>query len=429
MIDVNYKYVTEKITEKLIADRREFHQYPEEGWTEFKTCKEIADRLKKIGYAVKVGKEVCDDKARLGKPDIKTMQDCENRAIEEGVSPEYMEQMKGGCTGVIGIMKGELPGNTTAFRFDIDALPIEEKNKTAYTSLHKGVMHACGHDGHIAVGLAVAKLIAEHRNNLKGEIRLIFQPAEEGCRGAAAIVTKGWLQNVHTFISGHIGLNSRKIGEIVVCDDGFFATTKMDFVFYGETAHAGKNPEAGRNALLAASAFTVAVYGISRVSFGDTRINVGKFISGNGRNIVSDKAYLQLETRGTTTEANDYMKTQVLQTAEGICKIYGVTFDYQIVGNVGSAKSDHEIVKHVSEYVTDMGLGNLFKPKGYMGASEDAVAMMQAVQDNGGKAAYFLFGTELNAEHHQSKFDFNEAVLPIMTEFFARAALDLGEDK
>lgn len=424
MLEVNYKYVSEELRELTVARRRDFHGFPEEGWTEYRTSAKVADVLKALGYEVKTGTEVCDSKSRMGMPSDEILKECENRALEEGVSPEYLDQMRGGHTGVIGILRGDKPGKVTALRFDMDALPIEEKTDRPYCSKHAQVMHACGHDGHTAAGLAVAQCLAEHKDRIKGEIRIIFQPAEEGCRGAQAVVKKGWLDDVDVFLSGHIGISCRHIGEIQACAGGFFATTKMNLTFHGETAHAGKVPELGRNALLAAAVFTENAYAISRSSVGETRINVGKFISGNGRNIIADHAYLELETRGTTSDANAYMETAVEGIAEGVSRMYQVSYTLETVGSVGSAKSDEALVNQLRECAVDMKLEAGFRGDAYMGASEDAVAMMQCVQEHGGQAAYFLFGSELAAEHHQDRFDFNEQVLGIMTEFYARAILD-----
>lgn len=424
MLDVNYKYITDEMEEKMIKRRRDFHRYPEDGWTEYRTTAKVAEILKELGYEVRLGKDVCDTEGKMGVPQNDVLRQCENRALEEGVSPEYLDVMKNGCTGAIGIINGGSPGKVTALRFDMDALPIKENTDKPYSSCHDQVMHACGHDGHTSVGLAVAQCLAQNRDRISGEVRIIFQPAEEGCRGAESIVKKGWLDDVDIFLSGHIGISCRRLGEIAVCKRGFFATTKMNIVFKGKAAHAGKVPEAGNNALLAAAVFTTNVYAISRTGKGDTRINVGKFISGNGRNIIADKAYLEVETRGTNAETNEYMKEAVGRIIKGVAEMYDVTYDIDIVGNVGSASSDDALAESLYGNVNEMNLGDYYIEDADMGASEDAVAMMRKVQEHGGQAVYYLFGSELAAEHHQNAFDFNEGVLPIMAEFYARAVID-----
>lgn len=424
MLDVNYKYITDEMTENMIKRRRDFHRYPEEGWTEYRTTVKVAEILKALGYEVKLGRDVCSENGKMGVPKKDVLRQCENRALEEGVSPEYLDVIRNGCTGAIGILHGGRSGGVTALRFDMDALPIEENTDKPYSSCHSQVMHACGHDGHTAVGLAVARCLAENKDRISGEIRIIFQPAEEGCRGAESIVKKGWLDDVDIFLSGHIGISCRRLGEIAVCKRGFFATTKMNIVLKGKTAHAGKVPEAGNNALLAAAVFTTNAYAISRTGKGDTRINVGKFISGNGRNIIADEAYLEVETRGSDSDTNEYMKEAVERIIRGVAEMYHVTYEIDVVGNVGSAASDDALAESLYKNVEAMNLGDYYITDADMGASEDAVAMMRRVQEHGGKAVYYLFGSELAAEHHQNAFDFNEGVLPIMAEFYSRAVID-----
>lgn len=423
-MDITFKYATPVVQEEVISIRREFHKYPEEGFLEYRTSGKIADYLKKLGYKVYLGDSVCKPDSRMGMPPLEKISQSEKRAVEEGLPEEYLEKMKGGQTGVIGVYESKTPGPVTALRFDIDALPIDEKTGKSYASVHKNVMHACGHDGHISVGLLTAKCIMKHKEKLTGEIRIIFQPAEEGCRGSQAIVDNGWLNNVDLFLSGHIGLGCRKLGQIYACNHGFMATSKLNIIFHGVSAHAGKVPEVGRNALLAAAVFTTNAYAISRSSKGDTRINIGKFISGTGRNIIADKAYLEVETRGIDTETNQYMEKQVEQIAEGVSRMYDVTYEIERTGRAGSSCCSPELVEKLRKQVQQMSSELSYGTEGSLGASEDVVTMMNHVKEQGGQAAYYMFGTTLAAEHHQDTFDFDEGVLPVMIDFYTRAVLD-----
>lgn len=423
-MDITFKYVTPTVQEEVVNLRREFHKYPEEGFLEYLTSGKIADYLKDLGYRVCLGDSVCRAESRMGMPSPEKISQSEEQAVAEGLSAEYLEMMKGGKTGVIGVYQSGIPGPVTALRFDIDALPIYEKTGKNYASVHKNVMHACGHDGHISVGLLTAKCIMEHKEKLTGEIRIIFQPAEEGCRGSRAIVDNGWLNDVDLFLSGHIGLGCRKPGQIYACNYGFMATSKLNITFHGVSAHAGKVPEVGRNALLAAAVFTTNAYAISRSSKGDTRINIGKFVSGTGRNIIADRAYLEVETRGMDTETNQYMEERIEQIAEGVSHMYGVTYEIERVGSAGSSSCSPELVEKLKKQVQLMSPELSYSEEGSMGASEDVVTMMNRVKEQGGQAAYYMFGTTLAAEHHQDTFDFDEDVLPVMIEFYTRAVLD-----
>lgn len=372
----------------------------------------------------------------MGIPAEEPAEECEQRAREEGVPEEVLARMHGGHTGVVGVLygsradekrvAGRAAERVVAVRFDIDALPIQEEQtayNTAYRSVHERVMHACGHDGHAAVGLGLAEILSKYRNQINGEVRLIFQPAEEGCRGASAIVEQGWLDDVDVLLGGHIGIGCRNIGEIAACSGGFLATSKLNFHFRGKSAHAGKAPEKGRNALLAAAEFTVDAYALAK-GRDDIRVNVGKFVSGDGRNIIAADAWLEAETRGASTELNVELCQQMEQTAEKDAGKYGVTVETEKIGEAETGACSPELVESCGKCARGMGLAGSYQEKAMFGASEDVTVMMNRVQENGGQAAYFMFGTPLFAEHHHSAFDFDEEVLGIMTEFYARSVLE-----
>ena len=422
-MNLKYKFADENLKHKIIEDRRMFHANPELGWTEYWSTWMISERLKKSGYEVYIGRDVCDRISRMGIPTNEVIKQCERRALEKGVPESIVEGMRGGYTGVIGILRGEKSGKKTAIRFDMDALPIQEVQtdiNTSYCSQNTGVMHACGHDGHMAVGLGLAEILSQNREYIEGEIRLIFQPAEEGCRGAKSIVNKGWLAGIDEFYSGHIGIGCRELGRIGACTRGFMASTKMDIIFHGVAAHAANAPEEGRNALLAAADFIVAAYDYYQQCSENVRMNVGRIHAGSGRNIIADKAFLEVETRGIDGDANIRLKEKLCRLAESISEKHGVTHEVVVAGDVGTGKSDPELVKCGYDAANSLGLGDMFESDAVFNASEDVVTMMNHVQNQGGKAAYFMFGTELTAEHHHPQFDFNEEVLPLMVEFYSK---------
>ena len=140
---------------------------------------------------------------------------------------------------------------------------------------------------------------------MAGTIKLIFQPAEEGVRGARAMVAKGIVDDVDYMFGGHIGFKATKSDSLVCLTGGFLATTKLDASFKGESSHAGAAPERGRNALLAAAASCIALHSISRHGQGASRINVGVLQAGTGRNVLPDVGLIKMETRGANTEIND----------------------------------------------------------------------------------------------------------------------------
>lgn len=413
------------LTKQLINLRRDFHKHPESGWIEYRTSSIIADLLSTYGYQVYVGENVCKSESRMGVPDKNYLEKHYERALADGAKLEWLKQMKNGHTGVVGVLKSEKPGPIIALRFDIDSLNTHESmsnthipQKKGFRSKYEGMMHSCAHDGHATIGLGVAKRLMEQKDKLFGEIRLLFQPAEEGCRGAKSIVDNGWLDGVDYFFSGHIAFQSFQIGEIVAAVGGFLATTKIDVVYNGKASHAGDKPETGKNALLAAASASLHLHAIPRHSSGKTRINVGKLEAGRGRNVIPDQATMMIETRGETTEINEYMKQETIRIIESSAKIYDVNCEWSIVGEAPGARSDQELMEQLSKKIKAVsGVQSIVTNKD-LNASEDVVYMMNKVQAQGGKASYLLFGSPITAGHHETDFDFDERVLPIGVNVF-----------
>ncbi|MEG1159374.1 MAG: M20/M25/M40 family metallo-hydrolase, partial [Acidaminococcaceae bacterium] len=179
---------------ELIARRRDLHRHPEAAWTEFRTAAMVADEVEALGYEVLCGAEVIVEAEMMGVPEAAQLDACYERALTEGANPKWLDKMRGGKTGVVGVMHFTKPGRVVAMRFDMDSNEVDESQAPShrpvaadFRSLHEGLMHACGHDGHVTVGLATAKMIKEHRSEMCGTVKIIFQPGEEGVRGAKAM--------------------------------------------------------------------------------------------------------------------------------------------------------------------------------------------------------------------------------------------------
>ncbi len=298
---------------KLTDYRRDFHKFAESGWFEMRTTSLIARRLTELGYEVLAGRDVCLDESRMGLPSDEELEESFLRAKGQGADPEFLEKTRGGFTGAVGILRcGE--GPVVALRFDIDALGVVEDEsdehrpyREGFSSVNKGMMHACGHDGHAAIGLGVAEVLMAVKDGLRGTVKLIFQPAEEGVRGAKSIVDKGHLDGVDYVLACHISernTDDDPDSDITAGSGGSLATTKLDAFYYGKSAHAGGHPQDGRNALAAAVTAAQNLLAIPRNSKSDTRINVGTLRAGSGRNVIPEFAKMELEVRGKTTEGN-----------------------------------------------------------------------------------------------------------------------------
>ena len=427
------KPLVDQIADTLIACRRDLHRYPESGWTEFRTASLIARSLKALGYEVTLGEQVVCRASMMGVPSETDLQAHMARAIEQGADAELVKQMEGGLTGVVGELKcGE--GPLLALRFDIDANDISEAEddkhrpyREGFASVNPRVMHACGHDGHVAIGLGVAEILSSLRDQLKGTIRLIFQPGEEGVRGAGPMVDAGVLNGVDYILGGHIGFQSTKTGQLICSTDKFLATTKFDVNFTGVPAHAGGAPQEGRNALLAASSAALNLHAISRHGQGASRMTVGILQAGQGRNVIPPNALLKAESRGETSEIDEFMFESAKQVIAGAAQMYGVDYEMTLMGKTKSGQSDPgmmERVKRVAQSVAFFHPEQIVE-KAEMRGSEDYSHMMTVVQEQGGQGTYFMIGSDLAAGHHDFYFDFDEACLAPGVELIVKSALDI----
>lgn len=408
----------EALKEELITRRRDLHKHPETGWTEFRTASIVIQELQALGYEVHYGSEIIDEASMMGLPKPEVLEGCMQRAISEGADPKLVQAMAGGKTGVLAILRTNRPGKTVAFRFDMDSNDAEETqdaehrpNQEGFASQHKLAMHACGHDGHTAIGLGTAKLLMQHKNELSGTVKLIFQPAEEGVRGAYAMVNAGIVDDVDYMFGGHLGFKNTVDNTLAAMTGGFLATTKLDVKFKGVSAHAGANPEEGKNALLAAAQAAISLSTISRHSKGSSRINVGTLNAGTGRNVVPDIAELKLETRGLTTEIDQYMAAEATRMLKACAALYDVEVSISVAGKAPAIAEDPELAQEITALMQDKCHYKSIFPYADIGCSEDCGYFMERVQNHGGHASYLMYGTPICAVHHNNHFDFKEDAL------------------
>lgn len=416
----------------LISIRRLLHQHAETGWSEFWTTAYLAEQLTQAGWEVQTGEAICDRQARMGVPEAPVQEQRLHAAQLQGALPYWLARMDG-LTGLVADLRPDLPSHT-ALRFDIDALPGTESRLDAHQPAREGFLsltpeaaHLCGHDGHAAIGLGVAYALAPYKHALRHNIRLIFEPAEEGVRGALPMVRAGVVDGIRNFLSGHIGMNATQSRSLACGSRGFFATTKFDVTFQGTPAHAGASPHLGHNSLLAASSAILNLHAIPRHGEGASRIAVGLLRAGSGRNIIPAEAFMACETRGQTSAINDYMFAQACSILEHTASMYGQDVSISRVGQCASACSDPELEQLLLH--TASGIPHFLPDRTRLEApgfgSDDVCTFMQAVQEQGGKATYAMLGSSLPAGHHQPDFDFEEDLLQPAAELFAQAALAL----
>lgn len=413
----------EGLRPEAVTLRREFHKYAESRWREYRTTARIAEYLEGLGIPFVMGTAAIHPDYVVDGPDEQEKQTAMARALAQGARPDLLERTEG-YTGLVATIETGNPGPVVALRFDIDSNectePTDDPNHKpaagGYASVNPGCQHACGHDAHITIGLMTCRLLWQHRAELRGTVKVLFQPAEEGVRGAEAMAKTGVLEDVDFFLSGHVGFGAKTIDTFIASCTGLLATSKINALFHGTPAHAGASPEQGHSALLAAAAAAIMMHSQCQDGRGAARVNVGVMHAGSARNVVPAEAELLVETRGLTTEINQDMRERAENCIRGAAAAYGCTVDLVRAGGAISAESDKALADFAADTVRQFGLANKIESDFYFGASEDVSVLMKEVQKHGGQAVYMMYGTEIAAPHHNDRFDLNEDVLVTATK-------------
>lgn len=416
----------------MTADRRDLHRHAEPGWCEVRTASLVARRLADLGFAVRVGREVVAQD-RPGLPSDDDLEAAYERALEQGADAAYAEQLRGGFTGVVASWVTGRPGPTVALRFDIDANYGNESTEPEHTavaggygSVNPGIHHSCGHDAHTAIGLAVAKELAARSDQVVGEIRLVFQPAEEGLRGGPAMVAAGVVDSVDLLFGCHIGVQARATGEVVAGYRKILASHKFDVHFQGRNAHAGISPHEGRNAIQAAAITIENLLSISRHGDGETRVNVGTVKGGETRNAVPASAMLRGEVRADNNEILGYLRDRVADVVRGAATVTGVEARVEVAGGAEGADSTAALAKVVARVAGGVDGVIAVRETADFKGSDDMSSFMNVVQRAGGQAVYFGLGSALGDVHHAPRFDIDDDALLIGRDIFLGCLRELG---
>lgn len=406
--------------------RRDFHRNPELGFCEFRTAAVISDRLRKLGFELRLGKEAADLDEIVGYPTAAERNASLQRAQDELGDTADIRAFAQGIPAIVAEIKRGRARPVMAFRFDIDALPIVEADsgdhkpqKRGFRSVNEGVMHACGHDGHATIGLALAEWLASDLSDWSGTARLIFQPAEEGGRGALPMMTKGVVDNANYFLACHLG-NKMPTGLVAAAATDIFYSSKFQFHFEGRAAHAAGDPQSGRNAILAAAIATLNLHGISRHSDGITRVNVGRIEGGKSHNVIAADCMIEAEVRALSESAWIYMRERANTIVHAAAEMHDVNIKTTHLGDAIGADSDQSLANTVQDVAGRVTAVNKIVPAHPNGGGEDATYFMKRVQERGGQACYFLVGATLPSAHHTPEFDFDEDGMMIAIEIFCR---------
>ncbi len=409
----------------LIRTRRDFHRFAESGWREFRTTAIIIHRLRSYGYEVILGKQLISEKAAWARPQEAFLQREQQRAISQGADPDILPEMQG-FTGAAVVLETGKPGPVIALRFDMDCNDLSESCEAShrpyaegFASLNENQMHACGHDGHTAIGLAVAEILSQHRNELCGKVKLIFQPAEEGDRGASAIVDSGILNDVDVVLAAHIYNSPEGRIGLAGTQTGLFATTKFDVTIHGKSAHAGAAPQEGSNAVTAACFAVTGMQAFLQDGRGSSRLNIGTIRGGSGRNVISQVCRMEAETRGSDTVVEQRLYQRALATVSGVCEAFGCSFNTEIRGICPAGSGDLNLAERIAERAKSVpGIDYTIPALKQTGGTDDFTCMMDAVRAHGGQACYMGLLTPIAAGHHNSLFDFDERILAAGVKVF-----------
>ena len=421
------KELSTQYTPETIKIRRDLHKYAERGWLETRTACFIATTLESLGYEVLVGEDIMNKEKRMGLPPETILHLNYRRAQQENANPKYLERVKNGMTAVAGVLRNG-DGPTIGLRFDIDALGLIEESsldhfpyKEGFSSCHIGAMHACGHDGHTAIGLTTAKILMNIKEQIHGTIKLIFQPAEEGVRGAQCIAESGFLDDIDYLLAAHIMPQENNDYDLYLGMNESFATTKLDVIYHGVSTHAAESPQFGKNALLSAANCILNLHSIPRNSDGQTRVNVGTIHAGTGRNVIPETAKLEIEVRGVTSELNRYMEIYARDIIQASALMHDTIVEVEEMGKAYALECDKDLMDMI-RHICEDNMSDLKLPKedlSPLGGSDDFSYMMERVQAHGGKATYMKLLTPIQSSPHNDSFDFDEKILEKGPRIFA----------
>lgn len=402
--------------QQLTSFRREIHRNPEPAFTEVGTAARIERALTGLPVQVTTGRAAHDLSRVVNYPTREAMEAWTALAIESGVSPDRAAYFRDNGTALVVDVQGSRPGPSWGLRVDIDALPMHESAESGHFPADEGfnstvaAMHACGHDLHATIGVGLLHRLADR--DFAGTLRVFFQPAEEGVRGAQTMIDAGVLNGVDRMLAIHVA-GEMAVGEVVGSFTGGMATRKLLVNFTGQASHAAGAPQEGRNALIAAATAATGIMGIPRFSTADTRLNVGTLNGGDGVNIVPSSAVMTCEARATDDDVVEEVLARIRAVIAGASLASDVEHDIAIMGQSATVKPDEELIDlimAVAEAHPDVR--KLHRTQAFAG-SDDANLMIRHVQQRNGWGAYIMVGAASPGPHHSAKFDADEEAIPL----------------
>ncbi|VAW32727.1 N-acyl-L-amino acid amidohydrolase [hydrothermal vent metagenome] len=371
----NFKQEATLIFEELVTTRRDLHQHPELGFEETRTAGIVAERLNEYGFEVQAGI---------------------------------------GQTGVVGLLEGSKEGPTILLRFDMDGLPILEETGLPFASQNSGVMHACAHDGHVAMGLGLAKIMSRYQDEIAGTLKFVFQPGEEGLGGAIAMIADGVLENPKPDVALAMHLwTPEPYGKVrIVSGPCMSSSSVFTITVQGKGGH-GAAPHLAIDPVLAAAHIVAALQSIvsRNVNPQDSVVvSIGQFTAGTTFNAIPDKAILKGTVRSYDDDLHRMTYRRILEMATSMAKALNCTATMEtiaIVQAVVNAPEPTAVVYDAAAKV--MGSENIVANRTM--ASEDMGFILDEIP-----GCYFFIGASneeagIHFPHHHPRFTFDERAM------------------
>ena len=376
---IDYQTEANQLYDELVTRRRDFHRHPELRFQEYRTSQIIAEELNHLGLEVQTG-------------------------IAQ--------------TGVVAMLDGDKPGPTVLYRSDMDALPIQEENEVDYCSINPGVMHACGHDGHMAIALGIAKIMTKHRDKIEGRIKFVFQPAEEGAGGAEAMIDEGVLENPTPDIALGMHLwNPLPIGKVGVASGPTMSgSSTFKIVVNGRGGHAAL-PHTTIDPVACTGQLVTALHTlVSRkmdAMAGAVVLSVtGLKTSSHEHNIIPETVEIVGTFRTFNAYTSEVMEQHIRDVSYSVCESVGCEAKVTVRHLTIPVINDQTVVGRVKQAFSQIIDSRQFEESRTM-ASEDVAYLLEDVP-----GMYVFIGASnpskgLTQGHHHPRFNFDEDVLPL----------------
>jgi amidohydrolase len=380
--------VPAEVAAEVVATRRDLHQHPELGFEEHRTSALVADRLRALGFDVHTG---------IGK------------------------------TGVVGVVKGAHPGKTIMLRADMDALPIDEENEVPYRSQAAVHMHACGHDGHVAMLLGAARVVMSRRDEIAGTVAFLFQPAEEGKGGAKAMVEEGVLERfgIERAYGLHLA-SAHPAGQVGFREGAFYASSdSIEITIEGKGGH-GASPHLSIDPIYVAAQFVVAVQQVVSRQVDPIEpavVTIGAIHGGTTHNVIPSRVQLLGTVRAFDAGVRGKMAERIERVLRGVCESSGATYRFEYIWRYPVTSNDIEQTRYARALAERVAGGEHVADVPKLMGAEDFSFFAERVP-----ACFFTIGSNGGPDsawpHHHARFDIDESALQTGVRMMIALALD-----